>query len=337
VNDDFLTDLREEPRPEFASGLEARLREIEAERAATRSPLRRLAPALAGAGVVAMIAFAFTLEPVRAAAQSFLDLFRVKRFAAVPVDPERLAKLAEGGLDFKSLVAEQVQAVTAPQPPQPAGTPEEAGVTAGIAVGVPAVPPNKSELKDLGVAPAAAFRVTVDTAKLQALAEAAGADEIEIPAWWHGVVVDIDVPPVVAMRFTRTIERPDAQPTVLNYQLLQAARPEVELPEGFDVSLLGRLGLRLTGMSAQEALEFASAIDWRATLLVPVPVQGGTYRQVEVNGQPGLLVSYTPPETAAATRRREQALLLWSSDDKVFALSGPGDGRLLLESAASIR
>jgi hypothetical protein len=202
------------------------------------------------------------------------------------------------------------------------------------------VPPGRSELSEVAVAAASAFRVTVDTSKLEALALAAGADEIEIPAWWNGVVVDVEVPPVVAMRYTRTVDRGDGQPpTLVRYQLLQSARPEVELPEGFDLSTLGRLGLRLTGMSAGEALTFSQAIDWRATLLVPVPVQGGTYREVEVNGQQGLLVSFTPPETTSTEprRRRQQSLLLWSSPDKVFALQGPGDGVTLLESAESIR
>ncbi len=105
MSDDFLSRLREEPRPEFAERLERRLREIdesERERRLAPGPWRRFAPALAGVSLAAALAFAFTLEPVRAAAREFLDLFRVKRFAAVPVDPQRLARLAKGGLDFKS-------------------------------------------------------------------------------------------------------------------------------------------------------------------------------------------------------------------------------------------
>ena len=77
MSDDFLSRLREEPRPEFAGRLEERLREIDArerERRLAPGPFRRFAPALAGASLVAALAFAFTLEPVRAAAREFLGL-----------------------------------------------------------------------------------------------------------------------------------------------------------------------------------------------------------------------------------------------------------------------
>ena len=130
MSDDFLSRLREEPRPEFKDRLEGRLREIDArehERRSAPSSYRRFAPAFAGAALAAALAFAFTLEPVRAAARDFLDLFRVKRFAAVPVDPQRLARLAEGGVDFKALVADQVQVVVAPQPPEAVDEPRGRG------------------------------------------------------------------------------------------------------------------------------------------------------------------------------------------------------------------
>ena len=97
-----------------------------------RSPARAL---------VAALALAFTLDPVRAAAREFLDLFRVKRFAAVPVDPQRLERLAEGGVDFKSLVADQVQVVVAPQPPEAVDSPEAGAVRAGIIAQLPTVLP----------------------------------------------------------------------------------------------------------------------------------------------------------------------------------------------------
>ena len=84
--------------------------------------------------------------------------------------------------------------------------------------------------------------------------------------------------------------------------LVQSATPNVALPEGFEIATLGRLALRVAGMSAAEALSFSRAIDWRATLLVPVPVQGGSYREVDVAGETGLLVTFVPPAHAGAGR-----------------------------------
>jgi hypothetical protein len=347
VSDDFISRLREEPRPEFAERLGERLHEIDAEvpeRRVAPSPWRRLVPAVAGAGLVAALAFAFTLEPVRAAAREFLDLFRVKRFAAVPVDPQRLERLAKGGLDFKSLVADQVQVVVAPVEPAVVASAEAGAVEAGITAQLPTFLPRRAELVETRLARPSSFRIQVDTAKLEALALAAGADEIEIPAWWNGATIDVEMPAVLATRYAHPVDAGEGRPQREDsFVLFQAAAPQVELPEGFDLATLGRLGLRVAGMSAAEALSFSRAIDWRATLLVPVPVQGGTFREVEVSGRKGLLVTMQPPPRATldGTSRppRSQSLLLWSTADKVFAIHGPGsrDGVELLEMAQSIR
>ena len=347
MSDDFLTRLREEPRPEFAERLGERLHQIDAqarERRVAPSPWRRVVPAMAGAGLVAAVAFAFTLEPVRAAAREFLDLFRVQRFAAVPVDPQRLERLAKGGLDFKSLVADQVQVVVAPVEPEVVASAEAGAVAAGITAQQPTLLPRRTELVETKLVRPGTFRVQVDTAKLEALALAAGADEIEIPAWWNGATIDVEMPPVLAMRYARPVDVGEGRPPREDsFVLLQSATPQVELPEGFDLATLGRLGLRVTGMSAEEALSFSRAIDWRATLLVPVPIQAGTFREVEVSGRKGLLVTMAPPPkpTPDGTSRppARQALLLWSTADKVFAIHGPGtrDGVELLEMAQSIQ
>jgi hypothetical protein len=183
--------------------------------------------------------------------------------------------------------------------------------------------------------------VQLDTAKLEGLAQAVGAEEIEIPAWWNGATIDVAAPPVVAMRYMRPStagETPDPESA---FVLLQSRTPEVELPEGFDLAVLGELGLRMAGMDALEARTFARTIDWRSTLLVPVPIQGQQYREVEVHGQKGLLVSFRPePRTMpdGTTRRAGwRSVLMWSEGDLCFGLQGPGDGLELLEMAQSIR
>jgi hypothetical protein len=72
-----------------------------------------------------------------------------------------------------------------------------------------------------------------------------------------------------------------------------------------------------------------------------VMVQGGTFREVDVAGAKGLLVSYEPPvrptSEGTARRPRQQSLLLWSTADQAFAMTGPGGGMDLLEMAQSIR
>ncbi len=344
MSDDFLSHLREEPRPEFTEGLDRRLREIalrQADRSRAPGTLRRLAPALAGGAVLLLAAFAFTLGPVRAAAREFLDLFRVKRFAAVPVDPARIERLARGGLDIRSLVADQVQTVVAPEKPHAVASPEAGALEAGITLAQPTSLPPGFELVEASVAPPASFRVQVDAGKLEALAQAAGADEIEIPAFWNGATIDVGVPALLALRYARPADAGATPPPGGGIVLLQSASPHVELPQGFDLPTLGRLGLRVAGLSAEEAMRFSNAIDWRSTLLVPVPIQGGTYREVEVAGRTGLLVTYLPPARPGSDRpgrpSRPHTSIFWSASGKAFALTGPGSGMDLLEMAQSLR
>ena len=91
-DDRFLHEARREPRPEFTTALRQRLAHEDQE-ARGRSfgggrSLRRalLAVAPAAAAVLALV----VLPEVRAGAQAFLELFRVRNFVAVNVDPERV-------------------------------------------------------------------------------------------------------------------------------------------------------------------------------------------------------------------------------------------------------
>ena len=332
MSDDFLSPLQEEPRPEFARSLEQRLRDIderERGRRRARRPLNRL---LAVAGLASLLALAFTLPPVRAAARGFLDLFRVKRFAAVPVDPERLARLQQGDLDLKTLVGQQVEVLVPSVEPEIVDGADAAAAAAGIVVRRPAVLPDGAALAEVRVGRPGSFRVWLDVAKLESLARALGVEDVAVPAEWDGAAVLVQASPVVALRYHRGDD---------DFLLLQSRSPFVELPEGVDLARLGTLGLRMAGMSAEEAAIFGRSIDWRSTLLVPIPADGGTFREVDVNGARGLLVtSFRRPREGADRPRgrgRWQSVLLWSAADEVFALSGPGNGVLVLEMARSIR
>jgi hypothetical protein len=333
MSDDFLSHLREEPRTEFSRDLRQRLRSIEAEGAepaAHRGRRRTLALAWTAAASVAV--FALMLPPVRAAAREFLDLFRVKRFAAVPVDPERLTRLQQGGLDLKALVSEQVEVIDPARKPEVVDGPEAAGEAAGIVVRRPSTIPRGAELTEIAVGHPGAFRVKLDVSKMEMVAKTVGVEDAEIPAEWDGATLEVQAPPVVVLRYHRGSD---------DFVLLQSKSPEVSLPPGVDLARLGALGLRVAGMSPEEARLFARSIDWRSTVLVPIPVQGGTFREVDVHGRKGLLVtSNHPPRSAAEGETRSgsrwHSVLLWAEGNEVFALHGPGQGVEVLEMAQSI-
>jgi hypothetical protein len=343
VTDEFLSSLGEAPRPEFARELSARLRAIDAaegERPVRTLP-RRLRPALAATVSVAAVAFAFSFEPVRAAAREFLDLFRVRRFAAVRVDTDRLESLRQSGLDLKSLVGGQVEVVAKPVEPVAVNSAEAGAIDAGIEAREPATLPEGFERAGAAVARPGHFRVRLDAEKLRSLAQIAGAEEIEVPDHWTGATLDVELPPVLITRYDRPAQPGETRPPDSGYTLVQSRSPEIELPEGVELATLGRLALRLGGLDAEEALSFAQRIDWGTTLLVPVPLRAADYREVEVRGQRGLLVTSDAAAGPALEGERRRAgrhsVLMWSEGGNVYALHGTGQTWRLVDMAQTIQ
>src|SRR4051812_43767931 len=98
MNDEQLYSLRRDPPPPFT----ARLRSELLAQDASLSPVKRSWPiqrAAAGIALVAVVGGLFAAPAVRASAQSFLALFRVVSFVAIPVDESRLAMLKSRQLD----------------------------------------------------------------------------------------------------------------------------------------------------------------------------------------------------------------------------------------------
>jgi hypothetical protein len=108
---------------------------------------------------------------------------------------------------------------------------------------------------------------------------------VQVPQGLDGQPVTVHKPAIVVQSFT------DGKHS---FAVLEAMSPEVTLPPGADLRQLGELGLRVLGLDANEARRLAAAIDWRSTLLVPVPTSAGSFRQVTVNGKQALFISKNP-------------------------------------------
>ena len=100
------------------------------------------APALAGAVGVAVVASLFLFPSVRGSAQAMLDLFRVRKFAAVPFDQTRLERLRSLQNNSTLMVFDQHEMLVDPGPPRRFATLEEGAVAAGIDARRPGFLPN---------------------------------------------------------------------------------------------------------------------------------------------------------------------------------------------------
>jgi hypothetical protein len=321
MDDRFMHGLKAAPDPGFGRRLRERLRGLESA-AEEREPRGvRWAVLLAPAMLVGMLASVILFPSVRASAQAFLDLFRVRNFTAVSVNPERLRQLQDGKLDLKTLVGDRVQTMQEPGPAQVVSSPAEAGAAAGIVVQVPRSLPSGLAAGEVSWRGPGRMRVTADVARLTTLLDALEIRDVAVPLSIDGKVIDIQVPAVVEQKFTNDKRR---------VELLQSRSPEVALPAGVDLPALGEIGLRILGLDASEAKRLAASIDWRSTMLIPVPGDAGSFRQVEVNGQPGLLVT-------ARREGREGSVVLWSRNDMVFALAGNVSSVDLMQMASSVQ
>jgi hypothetical protein len=326
MDDQFLRDLKAHPNPEFAARLRATLRAVPPNAVARVAPAVGLSRWFAAAASIAVVGFAFTLPPVQAAAEAFLDIFRVKSFTGVQFDPGRMQTLESSGFDPSQMFGSVEPLTPEPQPVSYA-TAADAGAAAGISVRVPAwVPPGYTSTGFMGTSEMAA-RITLKTAGLQALLDALGLADVELPQGLDGQAATVRIPPVVTQTFVRRapeVTEREGRSDERSVVVIQARSPEVTFPAGIDISKLAYAGLRVLGMSRDEAYRMSVTIDWRSTLIVPVPSRAAAYRPINVSGNEGLLI------TGVAQEDRIGGILMWSAGDQTYAVAGPvGDAELL--------
>jgi hypothetical protein len=322
MDDQFLRDLKKHPSPEFAARLRATLRALPPNAVARVAPAVELKRWFAAAASIAVVGFAFTLPTVQAAAEAFLDLFRVRQFTGVQFDPQRLESLDLSGFNPETLFG-SVEPLTKPQEPVSYATAADAGAAAGIRVRTPAwMSPGYTPSVIMASSEHAA-RITVNTAGLQQLLDTLGLADVELPEGLDGQTATVRVPPIVTQAYANGDR---------NIHVIQALSPEVSFPAGLDLAQLAYAGLRVLGMSRDEAYRMSVTIDWRTTFVVPVPSKAAAYRPINVAGNEGLLI-----EGLAQDEQYPGGVLMWSDGDETFAVTGPVRGLELLEIAQSLQ
>ena len=280
---------------------------------------RRVLQAVACAASLLLAVGLVTLSSVRAAAETFLDLFRVVNFVAVPVPTDRITAL-QRGLDLPRMLGEQVHMVQAPGAPQSVATAQQAGTLSGITVHLPSWLPDGLTLQGIDVLGEQEWTVAASGQKLQQVLATLGINDLTVPPGLDGQTATIHLYPSVRVSYGMQAG---------HVLFIQARQPEAVLPPGTDLPLLAEIGLRVLGFEPNEARRFANSIDWRTTLLVPVPASVANFHEVDLGAGTGLLL-----ETAATAGPR-QSQLLWSAGDAVFALIGDVRPEELFEMARS--
>jgi hypothetical protein len=340
----MLSGLRKPPQ-QFVRHLRQHLEELDVEWSAARAPRFGWAAGLAAAAV---LAGAFSLPPVRAAATAFLDLFRVVNFAPVSVQASRLSRLGRQGIDLPRILGEQTQELQKPSPLQTVASPQAAAAAAGIPLGQPTWMPVGMQLQRVEVMGGQAWRFTASTAKLQQVLTALGIDDVQVPTAVDGQAVTMSVAPVVRLAYDtgagtgsvngngneRVNDNGSGSSDSPHVLLVESRQPAISLPQGVDLAQLGEIALRVLGADRAEAYRLAQGIDWRTTLIVPIPADVASFRKVNIEGHEGLLIV-----TARRTERGRlpaESRILWSTGDRVFGLIGNLPPSQLFDMAQSV-
>jgi hypothetical protein len=201
----------------------------------------------------------------------------------------------------------------------------DAGAAAGIRVRVPAWIPQGYSSTGIMASSEMAARITLNTAGLQAVLDTLGLPDVDLPEGLDGQTATIRVPPIVTQSYVSS----DGERSV---HVIQARSPDVAFPAGVDLSKLAYAALRVLGMSRDEAYHMSVTIDWRSTLIVPVPAQAVAYRPINVDGNEGLLI-----EGLAQNETHPGGVLMWSSGEQTYAIAGAASGEELLEIAQNLQ
>jgi hypothetical protein len=276
---------------------------------------------------VMILALVLAFPGTRALAGELLNLFRVQQVQVVPVDFTGLEQLTGDGAlgnQFTELISDSVDMQQEPGEPVAAASAEEASHLAGFDVRIPAgMTPSQ-----INVTSDAAFSLTLDRAKAQALLDEAGRGDLVLPASVDGAEISVGIPASVSVAFG-ACPRPGSEESGNTEQsatqrrypdcviLAQIPSPSVNAPADLDIEALARVGLEFTGMSPEEAAELTSTVDWTSTLLVPIPRNAAIHEQVSVDGVTGTLIQRPSGEGP-------QYALLWVKDGIIYAISGLG-------------
>ncbi len=327
MDDRFLSEQRRDPDPAFASKLRTKLRAIEQDETPRRA--WHALPMLAAAAGLVLLVGLFAFPSWRVQAQAMLDLFRVRDFAIVQVNEARLRDLHDRKFDPSTLFVADGAHANEHAPTQVFTSLDAAAAAAGFTPAKPELLPRGLAPDTVVVQPGSSGSARVDTRALRELMDTFDVRDLTVPAELEGHAFTVDMPTMVGQRF-----RSGGSARAM---LMQCASPEVTLPKGVDMARLGEIGLRLIGVSRDEAHRLAGTIDWRSTLVVPVLASATSFQPVTVNGERGVIVETKGAAAAGGSEKDHGSVVLWSHAGRVYGLASNLDRVQLMEMAESVR
>lgn len=264
---------------------------------------------IASIATIAVLFSLLALPPVRAAADSLLQTFRVQQVVFVPVTEDRARQLENLNFDGKTLFLSEPQFEGGkPGEPETFATAQDAAA-AGYALNAPTeLPAAPTGTTYTGMAGQnMTFQLNVESARQ--LIQLLDIQNVTIPDALGAEPIKVSVDKITSARLTGS-----------SYTLTATTgrSPEVSLPDGVDLSQLGSALLQVYGTAPEQAAAMAKNIDWTSTLVVPLPTDVSQVQQVQVNGASAMLMR------GGQSEGRNRLTLYWQNDSQFYVLESTG-------------
>jgi hypothetical protein len=181
--------------------------------------------------------------------------------------------------------------------------------------------------------------VVISRQRTQAFLDEAGRSDLVLPASIDGAKISVVIPTEATAAYGECPKDADGEasgPADFDLvrtcvMLAQVPSPTVKTPPDLDVKALAELGLQFTGMTAEQAHAYSENVDWTTTLVIPMPRNASSSRQVQVDGVTGTLMTRGADDGVP-----QRYTLVWVKNGIVNALSGFGTTSDALALASSI-
>lgn len=300
------------------------------------SPRSRFAWAASLAGVALVISLMF--PAARSFAQRLLATLRVERIQTVTLD---LGSLDNGSshhqpLEALSKLLSDNAVETTNEKPFPASSQEAATQAAGFPVRVLAA---RTDTPSFEISGAHAFHLTLNRSRLQDILDQAGRPDLLLPATLDGAPVSVQIPRAVAMKYGNCGKQNPPSPGQAGTStdpcllLFEAPSPTINVPSDLNIQQLAEIGLQFGGWSPVKAREFCQSVDWKSTLVLPIPDGVDSYETVNLNGVHGTLMHFPNSNN----NQRPSYALIWVNDGIIYSLIGHGDASSAVQWASSLQ
>jgi hypothetical protein len=292
---------------------------------------RRWRPAWITAVAASILLCSLAFPSGRSLAQRFLATLRIEKVQPVRLDFSSLDGNKPLQEMFRQMISDKV-VVTADEKSQAAGTAQDAGQLAGFPVRVLGA---RTDAPKFTVEGQHAFHMTVDRSRLQDIFDQAGRPDLLLPATIDGAQVSVNVPRGVRVEYGDCPHHREAADATQHSNaqagangawsnclaLVETPSPQVNMPADLNIQQLAEITFQLSGMSATQARELGQSIDWKSTLVLPMPRFAGSYSQVQVGGVQGTLIS----NSNGGGRRGPDYVLIWVKNGIIYGLVGHGE------------